>query len=71
MTDLPSLARPLEEWHEDMGPQLWWCFPVNEPPYVGSPLDTDWPCYHTHFTPLVVPAPPLPDRSIPQPDTER
>jgi hypothetical protein len=32
-------ARPLEEWHEDMGPKLWWKFPIEEPPYVGSPLD--------------------------------
>ncbi len=32
-------ARPLAEWHEDMGPVLWWRFPVDEPPYVGTPLD--------------------------------
>jgi hypothetical protein len=31
--------RPLSEWHEDMGPMLWWKFPVTEAPYVGSPLD--------------------------------
>lgn len=31
--------RPLEEWHEDFGDCLWWSFPVEEPPYVGSPLD--------------------------------
>lgn len=30
-------ARPLEEWHEDMGDVLWWKFPVTEAPYVGSP----------------------------------
>lgn len=35
-----SEARPLEEWHEDIGSVLWWKFPINEPPYVGSPLDT-------------------------------
>lgn len=35
--------RPLDEWHEDMGPVLWWVFPLSEPPYVGSPLD----CGHT------------------------
>lgn len=33
------IARPLAEWHEDMGPMLWWKFPIDEPPYVGSPLD--------------------------------
>lgn len=32
-------ARPLSEYHEDMGPVLWWRFPIDEPPYVGSPLD--------------------------------
>jgi hypothetical protein len=47
-----STARPLLEWHEDRGDVLWWRFPVEEPPYVGSPLDTDWPGYHTHWTPL-------------------
>ncbi len=31
--------RPLSEWHEDMGPKLWWKFPLSEAPYVGSPLD--------------------------------
>jgi hypothetical protein len=30
----------LDEWHEDCGDVLWWKFPVNEPPYVGTPLDT-------------------------------
>lgn len=71
-------ARPRDEWHEEIGPVLWWCFPVSEPPYVGTPLDIGrtyavemniadqtaagvvtlggWPGYHTHWTPLVVPA---------------
>ena len=31
--------RPLSEWHEDMGAQLWWKFPITEAPYVGTPLD--------------------------------
>lgn len=53
---------PLEDWHEDMGMQLWWMFPIAEPPYVGSPLCTDWPGYHTHFTPI-----PLAARPRPQP----
>lgn len=34
-----TTARPLAEWHEDMGPKLWWKFPIEEAPYVGSPLD--------------------------------
>ena len=48
-------AMPLEEWHEDYGDVLWWKFPIEEPPYVGSPLDERWPGYHTHWTPIVVP----------------
>lgn len=32
-----STARPLAEWHEDIGDVLWWRFPVEEAPYVGSP----------------------------------
>lgn len=35
----PVKARPLDEWHEDMGPVLWWSFPVDEPPYCGTPND--------------------------------
>jgi hypothetical protein len=46
---------PVSEWHEDIGDALWWRFPIEEPPYVGSPLDTDWPGYHTHFSLLPVP----------------
>lgn len=54
-------ARPEAEWHEDMGDVLWWKFPVTEAPWVGSPLGSDWPEYHTHFTPLPpIPATPTP-----------
>ena len=48
-------ARPLEEWREEMGPCLWWRFPVTERPWIGKPSDDDWTHYHTHFTPMVVP----------------
>lgn len=51
-------ARTLEEWGEDYGDVLWWKFPIEEPPYVGSPLDEKWPAYHTHWTPIVMPKPP-------------
>ena len=53
-----TTPRPLSEWHEDIGPVLWWAFPVDEEPYCGSPLNADWPTYHTHWTPITVPAPP-------------
>ncbi|UZW54015.1 hypothetical protein NUH86_10760 [Sphingobium sp. JS3065] len=31
--------RPFHEWHEEDGPVLWWLWPIEQPPYVGSPLD--------------------------------
>lgn len=48
----PQEARPLDDWHEDMGPVLWWAFPVEEAPWAGDPRSSAWPGYHTHFTPL-------------------
>lgn len=47
--------RPLDDWHHDIGPVLWWALPVVEPPYSGTPEDDDWPGYHTHWTPIIVP----------------
>lgn len=55
---LPEGVRTLDEWHDDVGEVLWWTFPITEAPYVGSPLDTDWPGYHTHWTKFVVPVQP-------------
>lgn len=46
---------PIQDWHEDDGPVLWWRPPIEEPPYSGTPLDNDWPGYHTHFTLIVMP----------------
>jgi len=56
-------ARPLDEWHEDVGPALWWCFPIEEAPYAGDPRCDDWPGYHTHWTPIPLPALPWPEAS--------
>lgn len=53
-------ARPLAEYNDDHGSVLWWAFPINEPPYCGDPKCEDWPDYHTHWTPLVIPASPNP-----------
>lgn len=52
----PAEPHPLDDWHEGLGDVLWWRFPVDEAPYVRSPLDENWPGYHTHWTPL----PPIP-----------
>jgi hypothetical protein len=42
-------ARPLDEWREDIGPVLWWKFPVDEPPYCGTPNDLGHTVeLHTH-----------------------
>ncbi|MGJ0704784.1 hypothetical protein [Enterococcus avium] len=50
-----AVAQLAEKWHEDIGPVLWWDFPVEEPPYCGTPLDDDFPKYKTHFTELYIP----------------
>ena len=47
--------KTLDEWNESDGDVLWWKFPVNESPYCGSPLDTEFPDYLTHWTKFVVP----------------
>lgn len=55
---IPPKARPISEYHEDMGPVVWWLFPVNEPAWIGAPTDSDWPGYHSHWTPHPsIPAP--------------
>lgn len=53
-----ALPQGLDAWHEEDGPVLWWRFPVKEPPYVGSPLDDDFPGYVTHWTRIRVPIDP-------------
>lgn len=55
-----QIPLPLEEWHEDYGDCLWWRFPIEEPPYCGNPLDSEWQeknygDYYTHFTRLIIP----------------
>lgn len=47
----PEHARTLAEWSEAQGPVVWWAPPVREPSYIGQPGDSDWPGYHTHWTP--------------------
>ena len=49
------IAHLAEKWHEDIGPVLWWDFPVEEPTYCGTPLDDDFPKYKRHFTELHIP----------------
>lgn len=56
-------ALPSSEWNEDIGPVLWWKFPVNEPPYFGTPLDAGWLACHTHWTSQIVPEQPTNDEA--------
>jgi hypothetical protein len=56
--DIAERPRLLEDWNDDVGDVLWWCFPIEEPPYVGSPMSDDWPGYHTHWTPIFLPRSP-------------
>lgn len=55
--ELNSLRAPRlrDEWEEEDGNVLWWLLPVREPPYVGTPLDDDFPEYVTHWTPIPLP----------------
>ena len=47
---------PAYEWHDDLGDVIWWRLPIEEPPYIGSPLCEDFTFdYYTHFTRLVMP----------------
>lgn len=51
-----NTPRPIEEWHEDYGDCLFWKFPIEEPPYCGNPLDSNFiDDYYTHFTMLIEP----------------
>jgi hypothetical protein len=56
----PLIARARDEWHEDDGPVMWWAWCghewAGEPGWCGQPGDSDWPGYHTHWTPH----PPMP-----------
>lgn len=49
------IAHLAEHWDEDTGDVLWWNFPVEEPPYCGTPLDEHFPEYKTHFTTIDMP----------------
>lgn len=58
MDNQKQTALPIAEWTEDDGNCLWWSFPVEEPPYSGTPHDEDFPDYVTHFTRYAVPVEP-------------
>jgi hypothetical protein len=53
-----SVAIPGIEWTPEDGNVLWWSFPVQELPFIGTPDDDAFPDHATHFTVLVVPQAP-------------
>lgn len=53
-------AYPIEEWHEDFGPALFWKFPIEDMPYFTSPLFSEFDELQamygwTHFTKVICP----------------
>lgn len=62
--DQVTVVRPLDEWHEDFGDAVWWTWEgdqwLGEPSYIGTPNDSDWPGYHTHWSQH----PPFPPRAL-------
>lgn len=53
-----EMMKTLDEWHEDDGPCLWWSLPIEEPPYVGEPLDFGFPDHLTHWARIPDPTKP-------------
>jgi hypothetical protein len=48
-----TTLRSASEWRDDDGDVLWWRVPIQEAPYVGSPLECGWfEDFYTHWTPL-------------------
>lgn len=54
-----SELNKLDDWGEDDSICLWWKFPIEEEPYVGSPLDVNFPNDVTHFTRIIIPDEPI------------
>lgn len=48
-------ALPKNYWRPEDGNCLWWRFPVEEVPYIGTPDDDAFPDWATHFTKLPIP----------------
>lgn len=61
---VPKYARHIDEYHEDMGPVLWWRDPIEEPPYVGTTLDTNFDETYTWWSPIDTP-------EIPESETQQ
>ncbi len=60
LEDLLTLKK-LEDWHEEDGPCIWWSksqvqdgLPFEQPFYIGSPLNTDFPEDADYFIEIMV-----------------
>ena len=66
----PLIARALSEWDEEDGAAMWWAWCghewAGEPAWCGKPIDSDWPGYHTHWTPH----PEFPATALPNPSQQ-
>lgn len=64
-----STPQPAAEYHEDLGPVLWWRLPVEEPPHVGTPLGSEWPGdgHFSHFTLIPIPGEQHQDQNVERP----
>lgn len=51
----PLRAFPLSTWNEDLSDVCWWHWTgrewAGEAAWIGRPIDSNWPGYHTHWTP--------------------
>lgn len=61
---VPKYARHIDDYHEDMGSVLWWRDPIVEPPYVGTPLDSDFDDTYKWWSPIDIP-------EIPESETQQ
>lgn len=52
------IPKPGAEWRQVDGIVLWWSFPIVDSPYLGTPLDAQFPVSVTHFTRLPQPRTP-------------
>lgn len=52
---LARIPIPYAEWREDDGIVLWWTKELDEPPFVGTPLDERFPAWAHWWTPIITP----------------
>lgn len=61
---VPKYADHIDDYHEDMGPVLWWRDTTEGYPYVGTPHDADFDETRQWWSPIDTP-------EIPESDTQQ